>query len=196
MKDIVFATNNANKLREIREIVGGKFRVLGLKEIGCNEDIEETAETIEGNALIKANFVKEHYDYDCFADDTGMEVAALGGEPGVYSARYAGEDCNSENNIDKVLARLEEAKKHGNDDRSAKFRTAIALIFDGKTEIFEGEVKGKILTERHGTGGFGYDSIFKPDEANCSFAEMKAEEKNAISHRGRATAKLMEYLKK
>ena len=190
MKDIVFATNNAHKLRELREITAGVLNVLSLADINCHEDIAETAETIEGNAIIKANYIKEHYGYDCFADDTGLEVDALGGEPGVRSARYAGEDCISENNIDLLLHRLE-----GQSQRSARFRTAIALRIGNDVTLFEGIVNGNILTERHGTGGFGYDSVFAPVEADGrSFAEMSADEKNAISHRGRATAALINYL--
>ena len=190
MKDIVFATNNAHKLRELREITAGVLNVLSLADINCHEDIAETAETIEGNAKIKANYIKEHYGYDCFADDTGLEVDALGGEPGVRSARYAGEDCISENNIDLLLHRLEDQSQ-----RSARFRTAIALRIGKDVTLFEGIVNGNILTERHGTGGFGYDSIFAPVEAEGrSFAEMSADEKNAISHRGRATAALINYL--
>ena len=190
MKDIVFATNNAHKLRELREITAGVLNVLSLADINCHEDIAETAETIEGNAKIKANYIKEHYGYDCFADDTGLEVEALGGEPGVRSARYAGEDCISENNIDLLLHRLE-----GQNQRSARFRTAIALRIGKDVTLFEGIVSGNILTERHGTGGFGYDSVFAPVEADGrSFAEMSADEKNAISHRGRATAALINYL--
>ena len=190
MKDIVFATNNAHKLRELREITAGVLNVLSLADINCHDDIAETAETIEGNAIIKANYIKEHYGYDCFADDTGLEVDALGGEPGVRSARYAGEDCISENNIDLLLHRLE-----GQNHRSARFRTAIALRIGKDVTLFEGIVNGTILTERHGTGGFGYDSIFAPVEADGrSFAEMSADEKNAISHRGRATAALINYL--
>lgn len=190
MKDIVFATNNAHKLRELREIAAGKFNILGLKDINCNEDIPETADTLKGNALIKANFIKEHYGYDCFADDTGLEIEAFGGEPGVYSARYAGEDCNSENNIDKVLGKL-----NGEENRAARFVTVIALRLGDDTYTFEGEVKGTILTERHGEGGFGYDPIFRPLEGDCSFAEMLPEQKNAISHRGRAVKNLFEFLK-
>ena len=190
MKDIVFATNNAHKLRELREITAGVLNVLSLADINCHDDIPETADTIEGNAEIKANYIKEHYGYDCFADDTGLEVDALDGEPGVRSARYAGEDCISENNIDLLLRRLE-----GHNDRSARFRTAIALRIGNDVTLFEGIVNGTILTERHGTGGFGYDSIFAPVEADGrSFAEMSADEKNAISHRGRATAALINYL--
>ena len=186
---IVFATNNAHKLKELREITQGRVEILSLNDINCHDDIPETAATIEGNAKIKADFIKEHYGYDCFADDTGLEITALGGEPGVYSARYAGPECDSERNIDKVLANLE-----GESDRSARFRTCIALRQGNDTILFEGIVEGEILTERHGTGGFGYDSIFKPVEAECSFAEMSSEAKNAISHRGRATQKLVRHL--
>ena len=190
MKDIVFATNNAHKLKELREIAAGKLNVLSLNDIGCHDDIPETASTIEGNAKIKADYIKQHYGYDCFADDTGLEVAALNGAPGVYSARYAGNDCISEHNIDLLLHNLE-----GVDNRSAQFRTCIALRLGDDIRLFEGIVKGTILTERRGTGGFGYDSVFVPDEADGrSFAQMSDDEKNAISHRGRATQLLMHYL--
>ena len=189
MKELVFATNNEHKLRELREIAGEKFRILSLKDINCFDDIPETEPTIKGNALIKANYIKDKYGYDCFADDTGLEVEALGGEPGVYSARYAGEDCDSEKNIDKILAKL---KNESN--RKARFITYIALILEGNTHIFEGEVQGEILTERHGEGGFGYDPVFKPVESENSFAEMLPEEKNAISPRGRAVQKLLKFL--
>lgn len=190
MRQIVFATNNANKLRELRQITAGSdICILSLNDIGCHEDIPETASTIEGNALIKARYIKKNYGYDCFADDTGLEVVALGGEPGVYSARYAGEQCDSELNIDKLLSKLD-----GISDRRARFRTAIALIIGEKTEIFEGEVWGEILYQRQGSEGFGYDPIFKPDEADCSFAQMSPQEKNAISHRGRAVAAMLPVL--
>ena len=190
VRELVFATNNEHKLSELRAIVGDKFRILGLKDIGCTDEIKEDGTTLKENALIKARYVKDHYGYDCFADDTGLEVDALGGEPGVRSARYAGEDCISENNIDLLLHRLE-----GQSQRSARFRTAIALRIGKDVTLFEGIVNGTILTERHGTGGFGYDSIFAPGEADGrSFAEMSADEKNAISHRGRATAALINYL--
>ena len=190
MKDIVFATNNAHKLKELREIAAGKLNVLSLNDIGCHDDIPETASTIEGNAKIKADYIKQHYGYDCFADDTGLEVAALNGAPGVYSARYAGNDCISEHNIDLLLHNLE-----GVDNRSAQFGTCIALRQGDDIRLFEGIVKGTILTERRGTGGFGYDSVFVPDEADGrSFAQMSDDEKNAISHRGRATQLLMHYL--
>lgn len=189
MMDIVFATNNAHKLEELREIVGDRINILSLNDIDCHEEIVEDADTLEGNALIKARFVKERYGYDCFADDTGLEIVALDGAPGVYSARYAGEQCNAEDNIDRVLRELE-----GVENRSAKFRTVIALILGGEELLFSGEVDGVILTERDGIKGFGYDPIFMPVESGVSFASMSAESKNAISHRGRATAKLMEYL--
>lgn len=189
MQDIVFATNNAHKLDEIRRITEGRFRILSLREIGCNEELPETADTLEGNALMKASYVKTHYGYDCFADDTGLMVDALDGAPGVYSARYAGPGHDSAANMALLLRNLS-----GIDRRSARFVTVIALIIGGKELTFEGRVEGEILTEAHGTAGFGYDPIFKPLESPVSFAEMSAEAKNAISHRGRATAKLMEYL--
>ena len=189
MQDIVFATNNQHKLEEIRRIVGGKFRILSLKEIGCEEDIPETADTLEGNALMKARFVKEHYGYDCFADDTGLMVDALGGAPGVYSARYAGPGHDSAANMELLLKNLD-----GVTERSARFVTVIALILNGQEMTFEGRVEGEILTVPAGTSGFGYDPVFKPTESSVSFAEMSADAKNAISHRGRATANLMTYL--
>lgn len=190
MQDIVFATNNPHKLEEIRRIAGEDFRILSLKEIGCTEDIPETADTLEGNAIMKARYVKEHYGYDCFADDTGLMVDALNGAPGVYSARYAGPGHDSAANMALLLENLK-----GKSDRKGRFITVIALILNGKELTFEGRVEGEILTEPHGSAGFGYDPIFKPDESGVSFAEMSADDKNAISHRGRATAKLIEYLK-
>lgn len=190
MRQIVFATNNQHKLQEMREIVSGKLEILSLADIGCHEDIPETSPTIEGNAEQKARFIKEHYGYDCFSDDTGLEVDAIGGAPGVHSARFAGIEHDSERNIDKLLGLL--ADKN---DRTARFRTAIALMEGDKVTIFEGKVEGRILTERHGDGGFGYDSVFAPVEADGrSFAQMTPAEKNAISHRGRATRKLISYL--
>lgn len=191
MKNIVFATNNKNKLREIRDIVGSKYNILSLSDINCHEDIPETADTIEGNALLKARFVKEKYGYDCFADDTGLEVEALGNRPGVYSARFAGEDCNSENNINKLLSELE-----GIENRKARFRTVIALIKGENEEEFEGVIYGNISHERHGEGGFGYDKVFVPENYEKTFAEMLPEEKNSISHRAKATRLLIEYLNK
>lgn len=191
MKDIVFATNNEHKLSELRQIMAGKFNVLSLADIGCHDDIPETALTLEGNAMIKAQWVKEKYGYDCFSDDTGLEIDALNGEPGVHSARYGGVAHDSERNIEKVLRLLKDVPM---EKRTARFRTAIVLIMDGEVHEFEGKVEGHILTERHGAGGFGYDPIFKPVEADCAFGEMSAEEKNRISHRGRAVAKLTQFL--
>ena len=190
MKKIVFATNNAHKLQELRQILGNQYEILGLADIGCHEDIPETADTIEGNARMKAEYVKQHYGYDCFSDDTGLEIDALNGEPGVLSARYAGPGHDSEANIEKVLKKLD-----GVTERTARFRTAIALLQGDEMHLFEGQVEGVILTERHGTGGFGYDSIFQPVEGNGStFAQMSPQDKNSISHRGRAVAKLVEFL--
>lgn len=191
MKNIVFATNNKNKLREIRDIVGSKYNILSLSDINCHEDIPETADTIEGNALLKARFVKEKYGYDCFADDTGLEVEALDNRPGVYSARFAGEDCNSENNINKLLSELE-----GIENRKARFRTVIALIKGETEEEFEGVIYGNISHERHGEGGFGYDKVFVPENYEKTFAEMLPKEKNSISHRAKVTRLLIEYLNK
>ena len=190
MKKIVFATNNKNKLREMREIMDGIYEILSLDDIGCHEKIVEDADTIEGNAKIKADFVTDRYHIDCFADDTGLEVEALDGAPGVYSARYAGEHCSYQDNVDKLLAAL-----NGIENRRACFRTAIALNLDGKSYLFEGRCDGVITTEAHGEGGFGYDPIFLPDGSELTFAEMPADVKNAISHRGRATQKLIEFLR-
>ena len=192
MKKIVFATNNAHKLQELRQMLGDRYEILGLADIGCHEDIPETADNIEGNAQMKAHYVKEHYGYDCFSDDTGLEIDALNGEPGVHSARYAGPGHDSEANIDKVLKKLDGV---GASERTARFRTAIALLQGDEMHLFEGQVEGIILTERHGTGGFGYDSIFRPIEGDGStFAQMSPQEKNRISHRGRAVARLVAYL--
>ena len=189
MKQLVFATNNAHKLDEVRKILGGKFDILSLREIGCNDDIAETAETFEGNALIKARYIHDKYGCDCFADDSGLEIDALGGAPGVYSARYAGEAHDSEKNMAKVLEQLQ-----GEENRAARFRTAIALILDGKEHLFEGEIAGRIIEERRGAGGFGYDPIFIPDGEIRTFAEMSDAQKNGISHRARAVAKLVAFL--
>lgn len=186
---IVFATNNAHKLQEVRQILGDAFEVLSLKDIGCDVDIPETSDTLEGNALLKAGYVKEHYGYDCFADDTGLEVGALGGEPGVFSARYAGEGHDSEANMQKLLTKMRLI-----DNREAQFRTVVALKMGGETNLFEGIVMGVITHEKHGDEGFGYDPIFRPDGYDKCFAEMSGEEKNAISHRGRAITKLVNYL--
>lgn len=194
IKEIVFATNNAHKLQELRQIAGHKLRILSLDDIGCHDDIPETADTLEGNALIKARWVSSRYGYDCFADDTGLEVDALNGAPGVYSARYSGPDCDSERNISLLLHNLQSLGDDAN--RNAQFRTVIVLIMGNDTHLFDGLVRGRILTERHGTGGFGYDAVFAPVEADGrSFAQMTPDEKNAISHRGRATQKLIAYLR-
>lgn len=192
IKSIVFATNNAHKLDEVRAILGNKIEVLSLKDIGCDEDIPETADTLEGNALLKARYVNEHYNVDCFADDTGLEVEALDGAPGVYSARYAGgEGHDSEANMQKLLTELE-----GQNNRKARFRTAIMLIINDKQHLFEGIVNGEIATSRKGTSGFGYDPVFIPEGYKESFAEMGNEEKNKISHRAVATEKLCRFLHK
>lgn len=189
MKKLVFATNNQHKLEEARAITAGKFELLSLADIDCHDDIPETAPTLEGNALIKARWIFDRYGFDCFADDTGLMVDALGGEPGVLSARYAGPGHDSEANMKKLLANME-----GKADRKAHFSTAVALILDGKEYIFEGRVDGTIASEPGGENGFGYDPIFVADETGRRFAEMTAEEKNSISHRGRAMRKLAEFL--
>ena len=190
MNKLVFATNNKHKLEELRAIVGDKYEILGLRDIGCDVDIPETATTLEGNALIKAQFVKEHYGYDCFADDTGLEVEALDGAPGVYSARYAGPECDSAKNMALLLQNMADK-----DNRKARFRTVIALVKGEDTMLFEGIVEGTILREGAGENGFGYDPIFEPEACGLSFAQMESTSKNAISHRGRATQKLINYLK-
>lgn len=189
-RDIVFATNNAHKLCEIRRIIGERFRVLSLSDIGCHDDIPETGMTLEENALMKVRYVKEHYGYDCFADDTGLLVDALGGAPGVFSARYAGgEGHDSEANMRLLLQNMDDK-----DNRSARFRTVIALIEGDVEHLFKGECEGTITRERSGTDGFGYDPIFLPEGYNLTFAQMSPDEKNAISHRGRAVSKLISYL--
>ena len=198
---IVFATNNVHKLSEIRQILGNEFEVLSLADIGCHEDIPETANTIEGNALLKAQYVYDHYHLSCFADDTGLEVDALGGAPGIYSARYAGEGHDSEANMRKLLRELGE-----NNNRKARFRTVIALIekedgqsdssnLEQNTVCFEGIIEGQIIREKRGKEGFGYDPIFQPNGYNETFAQLGAEIKNHISHRARAVQKLADYLK-
>lgn len=189
MQEIVFATNNSHKLEEIRRIAGDRFRILSLADINCHDDIPETADTLEGNARQKARYVKEKYGYDCFADDTGLMVDALGGAPGVYSARYAGPGHDSKANMALLLRNLD-----GVTERSARFVTVICLILNGEERIFEGRVEGEILTAPQGEAGFGYDPVFKPAEADRSFALMTPDEKNAISHRGRATAALLSHL--
>ena len=186
---LVFATNNKHKLEEMRAILGGKVELLSLADIDCQDDIPETADTLEGNALIKARYIYDKYGCSCFADDTGLEVDALGGEPGVYSARYAGENNDSEANMRKLLQNLT-----GKSERSAQFRTVIALIIEGEEFLFDGIVRGRISEERMGSAGFGYDPIFVPDGYEESFAQMAAEQKNAISHRSRAASALNDYL--
>ncbi len=189
MKKIVFATNNKHKLEEIRKITNGTLQILSLSDIHCTEEIEENGVTLEENALLKARFVKEKYGYDCFADDTGLEVEALDGAPGVYSARYAGEACNPVDNMRKLLTVLQ-----GVENRNARFRTVIALLIDGEEHLFEGIVKGKIIEEKRGKAGFGYDPVFMPDGYKQTFAELGNEVKNQISHRALATRKLAVFL--
>ncbi len=187
---IVFATNNKHKLEEIKDILGKDFEIVSLAEIGCHEDIPETGLTLEENARQKSTYIVEHYNHDCFADDTGLEVDALNGEPGVHSARYAeGTDHDSEANMRKLLSKMSNVK-----DRTARFRTVISLIINGVEHQFEGRVEGRIATEKHGKEGFGYDPIFIPEGYDKSFAELGEEVKNQISHRARAVKKLAEYL--
>lgn len=190
---LVFATNNKHKLSEIRAILGDDINILSLADINCHADIPETADTLEGNALQKAQYVVDHFGMSCFADDTGLEVDALNGEPGIYSARYAGENHDSEANMTKLLKKLGQ-----NNNRKAQFRTVIALLVveggETRQHLYEGIVKGEIIRERRGGEGFGYDPIFQPEGYSQTFAEMGSEAKNAISHRGRAVRKLVEYL--
>lgn len=189
-KKLVFATNNAHKLTEVRAMVGEDFEILSLNDIGCHADIPETADTLQGNAVMKARFVRDNYGLDCFADDSGLEVEALDGAPGVHSARYATDGHDHRANIAKLLREMD-----GQGDRRARFRTVIALMTDAGTLCFEGEVRGEIMTEEHGTNGFGYDPVFRPEGHEETFAEMTDDEKNAISHRARAVAKLVAHLK-
>ena len=190
MRTLVFATNNKHKLHEVREMLDGVVEIKSLDEMGLSGDIPETADSLQGNALLKALWVWERTHMDCFADDTGLEVEALGGAPGVYSARYAGPQCSFDDNINKLLAAME-----GQTNRRADFRTVICLIEQGTPRYFEGRVDGVILTERYGSEGFGYDPVFMPDRFAVSFAEMPLEVKNQISHRGRAVASLVDYLR-
>ncbi len=187
---LVFATNNHNKLKEVQAMLEGEFELLSLADIACHEDIPETQPTIEGNALQKAQYIYQNYGYNCFADDTGLEIEALNGEPGVYSARYAGEARDSKANMQKVLQKLQ-----GQTNRTAQFKTVIALIINGKETLHEGIVKGEILEQECGVDGFGYDPIFKPEGYAESFAQMPMSLKNTISHRARATQKLIQFLK-
>ena len=191
-KRLVFATNNAHKLEEIRAILGNSIEILSLADIHCHADIPETADTLEGNAREKSRYVYEHYGLDCFADDTGLEVESLGGAPGVYSARYAdGQGHDSQANMNKLLKEMEEKN-----DRKAQFRTIISLIEKGEERQFEGIVKGQITREKRGESGFGYDPIFQPDGYETTFAELGSDIKNRISHRARAVAALCDYLRK
>ncbi len=187
--DLVFATNNQHKLQELQAILGDEFRLLSLKDIGCNEDIPEEQPTLEGNASQKSHYIFNKFGYNCFADDTGLEIDALNGEPGVYSARYAGEEKSAEANMEKVLRKMAKINR-----RKARFRTVISLIINGKEDLFEGVVNGEILFSKKGGSGFGYDPIFQPDGFEKSFAEMGMDEKNKIGHRGRAVQKLINFL--
>lgn len=189
MKQIVFATNNKHKLDEVRAIVGMYFDVLSLSDIGCHEDIPETGDTFEENAIMKARYIKEKYGYDCFADDSGLEVTVLNNAPGVFSARYAGEPSNSLRNIEKLMQNMQ-----GIADRSARFRTCIALLYAGEEYIFEGCIEGSIIDTLRGENGFGYDPLFMPQGYDITFAEMSSDEKNKISHRAIATKRLVEFL--
>ncbi len=188
---LVFASSNKNKIFEIQSMLPETIQILSLEDIGCMEEIPETADTIEGNAILKANYISNKYGYDCFADDTGLEVAALNGEPGVFSARYAGEQRNSDDNMDKLLDNLSDKN-----NRKAQFKTVIALNINGKQDLFTGIAKGEITFEKTGTKGFGYDPIFQPIGYKETFAELSLEIKNEISHRGKATQKLINFLKK
>ncbi|MEZ0181595.1 non-canonical purine NTP diphosphatase [Flavobacterium oncorhynchi] len=186
---LVFSSNNLNKIKEIQSILNGSIQLLSLEDIGCHEEIPETADTIEGNAILKADYVTEKYGYDCFADDTGLEVKALNGEPGVYSARYAGEQKNADDNMNKLLDALK-----NEEDRSAQFKTVIALNLNGAQHLFTGLSKGSITLNKTGNHGFGYDPIFQPENYNETFAELSAEIKNKISHRAKATEQLIDFL--
>lgn len=186
---LVFASNNLNKIKEIQSMLPESIKILSLEEIGCHEDIPETAETIEGNAILKADYVTHKYGYDCFADDTGLEVTALNGEPGVYSARYAGEQRDANDNMDKLLNALSEKS-----DRSAQFKTVITLNLKGQQYLFTGIAKGNITLHKTGNGGFGYDPIFQPENYKETFAELSLETKNKIGHRGKATQQLIDFL--
>lgn len=186
---LVFASNNKNKIKEIQLLVPQSIHVLSLEDIGCLEEIPETADTIEGNAILKANYITENYGYNCFADDTGLEVEALNGEPGVYSARYAGEQKDANDNMDKLVLNLKDKA-----NRSAQFKTVIALNLDGNQTLFTGIIKGKIIDEKMGTNGFGYDPIFIAEGHSKTFAELTIEEKSTISHRGLAVKQLVDFL--
>lgn len=188
---LVFASNNKNKIQEIKHQLPADFELLSLEDIGCFEDIPETADTIEGNAILKADYVTKNYGYNCFADDTGLEVDALNGEPGVFSARYAGEQKDANDNMNKLLSQL-----NGMTNRQAHFKTVIALNLNGQQHLFTGIVNGEITTERAGEQGFGYDPVFKPVGLNFTFAQISLDEKAKLSHRGRAVQQLIDFLKK
>lgn len=190
MHKIVFATNNSNKLKEVQHLLGNKYTIIGLAELGFTGDIPETGKTLYENASIKSRFVNEKFGEDCFSDDTGLEIESLDGRPGVYSARYAGEPGDADKNIDKVLRELRNKQ-----NRNARFRTVISLVMGDKEHFFEGEVRGRIIDERRGEDGFGYDPVFIPDGYDQTFAEMDIKEKNIISHRSKAVQKLIEFLK-
>lgn len=188
---LVFATNNAHKLEEIREMLGKKYEIISLKELGCHDNIPETQDTLEGNALQKARYIHKKYGVNCFADDTGLEIKALNNAPGVYSARYAGDAHDSETNMEKVLRQMK-----GISQREARFRTVITLILNNRIHSFEGIIEGEILSSKQGESGFGYDPIFRPKGHSLSFAEMSLADKNKISHRGQAIQKLVKFLQK
>lgn len=187
--NIVFATNNKNKIKEVQALIPDYIKLLSLEDIGCLEDVPETQPTIKGNALQKANYIKEHYNYDCFADDTGLEVTALNGDPGVFSARYAGPQRNADDNMNKVLLNLKDKK-----NREAQFKTVIALQLNGALKTFTGICEGSIIETKQGNHGFGYDPIFMPKGYNSTFAEIDLEVKNKIGHRGKAVTELINYL--
>lgn len=189
LKKIVFATNNAHKLDEVRHLLKGQYEILSLQDIGFNEDIPEPYETLQENAQTKSKTIFDRFGFNCFADDTGLEVDALNGAPGVYSARYAGPDCSFQDNVNKLLEELK-----GKENRLANFKTVISLILEGKEYFFEGRVDGRITETTSGTDGFGYDPIFTPEGNHFTFAEMSLDDKNKISHRGRAVAKLIQFL--
>jgi XTP/dITP diphosphohydrolase len=186
---LVFATNNLNKLKEVQEMLSNTIEIVSLKDINCFDEVDETETTLEGNAKLKADYITQKFGYNCFADDTGLEVESLDGKPGVYSARYAGEPVNSENNMQKLLTELK-----GKENRKAQFRTAVCLNLNGEQYLFEGACKGEILKEKQGIEGFGYDPLFKPAGFSESFANMNSEDKNKISHRGIAMQQLIDFL--
>lgn len=188
---LVFASNNKNKIKEIQLLVPNSIQIVSLEDIGCTEEIPETANTIEGNAILKANYVTQKYGYDCFADDSGLEVDALNGAPGVFSARYAGEPKNDDNNMNKLLSNLKDKI-----NRTANFKTVICFNYEGKQHLFTGIINGKIIEEKIGNNGFGYDPIFVANNYTRTFAELSIEEKSTISHRGIAVKQLIEFLKK